>query len=92
LHELHHDEYVVEAVVVLWSNNVKDLGGEAVVLHLSELAKDLDLSHNLLGVVFILEDVADQFDGNLLTGLSMLSLNYFAVATDSDEFDEIVLL
>jgi hypothetical protein len=59
LHVLHHDEDIVEIIRVLWSNDVKDLGGEAVVLHLSKLAKDLDLAHDFFGVVFILEDVVD---------------------------------
>ncbi len=59
LHVLHHDEDIVEIIRVLWGNNVKDLGSEAVVLHLSKLAKDLDLAHDFFEVVFILEDVVD---------------------------------
>lgn len=92
LHEFHHDEDVVEVVQALWRDDVVDFGGEAVVLHLSELAKNLDLAHDFLGVVLVLEDVVDQFDSNLLTGLSVLGLYNFAVATDSDELDELVLL
>ena len=91
LHELHHDEDIIEVFHVFWSYNVIDLGGEAVVLHLSELAKNLDLANDLFGVVFVIEDVVDQFYGNLFTSLSVFGLYNLTVATDSDEFDEIVL-
>lgn len=92
MHEFHDDEDVVEIVHALWSNNVEDLGGVVVVLHLGELSQDLDFTYYLLGVILVFEYVIDEFDSNFLTGFSMFSLNNFTVAADSDELDEFVVL
>jgi len=48
LHEFHHDEDGSHVVLTLWGDDVEDLGGKGVVLHLSELPQDLDLTNNLL--------------------------------------------
>lgn len=46
LHELHNDKDAI--ALVLWSDDIEDLGGEAVVLHFSELSQDLNLANDLL--------------------------------------------
>ena len=48
LHEFHDDEDGAHAMLALWGDDVEDLGGEVVVLHLSELSQDLDLANDLL--------------------------------------------
>lgn len=48
LHEFHDDENGNHVVLALWLDDVEDLGGEGVVLHLSELSEDLDLTNNFL--------------------------------------------
>jgi len=91
LHELHDDENVAQGVGALRSHDIEDLGGEAVVLHLSELPQDLDLTHNFLGVVLALENVANEFDCDLLSRISMFGLNDLAVAALTNELDELVV-
>ena len=59
LHELHNDEDVAQIVRALGSDDVVNLGRVAVALHLAQLAKNLNLSEDLLGVVLILENVFD---------------------------------
>lgn len=92
LHELKHDKDVAEILDLLGGNHIKDFGGELVVWHLSELTEDLDLTNDLLGVILVLEDVVDELDGNLLACATVLGLNDFAVATRTDELDELVIL
>jgi len=64
LHVIHHDEDVVEVFELGGGDDVEDLGGEVVVLHLAELPQDLDLSDDFFGVVVILENVVNVFYGN----------------------------
>ena len=92
LHKFHHDEDGSHVVLALWLDDVEDLGGEGVVLHLSELPEDLDLTDNFLGVVLALEDVVDELDGDLFTGIPMFGLNNLTIATLTNELDELIVL
>lgn len=58
---------------------------------MGELTEDLDLTHDLFGVVFVLEDIVDELDGNLLASVAMLGLDNFSVATGTNELDELVV-
>jgi hypothetical protein len=92
LHEFHDKEDVAQVVQVLWSDDVVDLGGEAVVLHLAELPKNLDFSDYFLGIIVASKNIFDEFYGNLCTSLSVFGLDDFTVAPDADELDELVVL
>lgn len=91
LHKFHHDEDGSHVVLTLWGNDIEDLGGEKVIVHLSELPQDLYLTNNLLRVILALEDVVDELDSNFFTGVSMLGLNNLTIASLTNELDELIV-
>lgn len=55
------------------------------------MAEDLDFSDDLLALIDGSEDVLEKLDGDDGTGSSVLSLNDFAVASNTEELDELVV-
>ena len=92
MHVLLDNEKVAEILLIGWGDEVIELGGILVSGHLGHLAEDLHLSDDLFALIDGSEDVFQELDGNNGTGCSVLSLNDFAIASNSEEFDELVLL
>ena len=91
MHILLDNEQITEILFVGWGNEVIELGGILVSGHLSHLAEDLDLSDDLLALIDGSEHVLNKFDSNNGTGCSVLSLNDFAIASNTEELDKLVV-
>ena len=91
MHILLDNEKVAEIIFICWGDEVIELGGILVSGHLGHLAEDLDLSDDLLALVDGSENVFEKLNGNDGTGCSVLSLNDFAIASNTEELDEFVL-
>lgn len=91
MHILLDNEKVAEILFICWGDEVIELGGILVSGHLGHLAEDLDLSDDLLALIDGSENVLEKLNGNDGTGCSVLSLNDFAIASNTEELDEFVL-
>ena len=76
--------------LVTRKNDVMQLGREYVVLHRWKLAKNVDLDHNLLGLVGVLAQVQQHLDGHNLPWGQTPSLHYFPESPSPQTFQQLI--
>ena len=88
---VHHQEDAVEGVHVPSNDDIIELGCENILFHLAKLMHNHYFSYNFLGIIIVIEDVADQFDRHYLTGGLALSLDNLAEGALAHEVKDLVL-
>ena len=91
LHELHHQEYVSNICEITRRYYIKNLCRKVVLGHLCELSQNLHFPDDLLAVIFVLEDVIDQFDCDNPTSLPVFCLDNFSIASYANQLDEVII-
>lgn len=99
---LHHYKnifkWLILAVHVVWDvlillrkDDIKDLACENVVLDLRELAEDVNLTEEALGLVAVLHDILHKLDGNYFILLDVFGLDHLAIGALAQNIQQFIL-